>query len=714
MTEAGRLRLGRNSVVTRRKVVHELTQERTGKAIGYVQEIPGGAVFEIGNDWLTRRIHVLSGRIGTTSLTNNAHGEEYLDETNSELEVEIHGEGQTVTLDYKDFEYKGHSTPEWSDEVRRVEVKLEAKLNDLPLRVSVFYEARAGDNCIRKWVRVLPCELEGFAIRRVTIESMRFREMVEGVTPQTRYLRQYDNHEDRVHSEPDKVNTAEPSKRFSFGDLARSVVTYWGYGEGLFFFTQSLLGEEQFFRPKGLVMKQRDHVPLSEGLTTGPAVIGAYSGEPEIGFKRYNEYLLNNWCAVGPKKLPVSWSTWLITLEGNKALYANYDRSFLLEYIPLVEQAGFFDILHLDLGWEAGYPMRVDPAKFPNGISEITKRAKAAGLDMTYWVNPFSASYWKSSFESEHPEWLVPNKVSGRSGANAICVMTDYFDYVKERYIALATEMNARVIYWDGNDWNIPECTATNHYHRDQHELEVKAWKRLAELCEAAHEARPDLLFVCFSLPFDNHRLHWLDQEQISDTYSYPTVQSELIQRQQLYQMTFEHPYKAIWGSWYGINWHNAGDANLSSRPMEELVHAEMSMIGNGIAQAGGGFDFKQAPAEFMEFLKKLFAFRKRFERYFDTYQHVLGFPDGKQVDGEGHIVDDSGFIVLVNPTREKQKVKVPLSEVELELSESKQHELSDWSGLEKGIPLGTFDIDSGPELELGPLEVKYIGVNVS
>lgn len=691
------------------------------KAIGYVQDIPGGLVFEIGNDQLTRRVHILSRHIGTTSLTNNAHGEEYLEETLSEFEIEISGDGQVVTLDHKDFEYEGHVTPHWDDKVRTIEVRLQTLLNDVPLTISLFYEARAGEDFISKWIRIHPCELEDFVIRSVTVEKMRFREMIEGVTPKSRYPRQYDNYEDRVHSEPDKVDVSQPEKRFEFGDLSRSVLAYWGYGEGMFFFMQSLTGEEMFYRPKGLVMKQREYVPLKNGLTTGPAIIGAYMGEPEIGFKRYNQYLLKHWCAVTNKTLPVSWSTWLVTLEGNKPLYANYNRDLLLEYIPLIEQAGFFDILHLDLGWEADYPMQVDSTKFPKGISEIVKRAKAAGLDMTYWVNPFSASYWKSRIEDEHPEWLVPNKVSGRSGATAICIMTDYFDYVKERFVTLATEMNARVIYWDGNDWDIPECTATNHQHRPvdaaqgdgRHQLEVEATKRLAELCDVAHQARPDLLFVCFSLPFDNHRMPWLDQQQISDTYSFPTVQSELIQRQQLYQMTFEHPYKAIWGSWYGIHWHNAGDSNLAQRPMDELIHAEMSMIGNGIAQAGGGFDFKQAPPEFMKFLKKLFAFRKRFERYFDTYQHVLGFPDGERVDGEGHIIDNRGFIVLVNPTRETQKVKVPLNEVELELDEDVAHELTDWSNLEQGIPIGSFDIDSGPEIELGPLEVKYIGVNI-
>ena len=684
------------------------------KTIGFVQEIPGGFVYEIGNGLIARRIHAVAGRVGTTSLVHGVNAEEYLEETNTEFEITIAGEGQSIVLTSKDFELKGHDTTSWDDEKRTLALKLEADLSGKALPVTVFYEVKAGESFLRKWIEVGPCDMEGWVVRSVILESMRLKEQVEGVTPISRYPRQYDDHEDRVHSEPDKVNAEEPEKRFSFGDYARSIVTFWGYGEGMYFFTESLLGKEAFHRPTGLVMSQRDYMPLSEGLTTGAAVIGAYTGPPEVGFKRYTGHLLDHWCCVKGKSLPVSWSTWLITLEGNKGLYGSYDRNFLLEYIEYIKEAGFFDILHLDLGWEADFPMRVDTAKFPNGMSEIARRAKeAAGLDMTYWVNPFSASYWKSQIESEHPEWLAPGVVNGRSGATAICPITEYSDYVQNRFIELATELNARVIYWDGNDWNIRECHATNHGHSDQEELEVKAWKRLYEICNAAHEARPDLLFVVFSIPFNNHRLCVMDQEQVSDTYSYPTVQSELIQRQQLYQSTWEHPHKAIWGSWYGINWHNAGEANLFDRPMRELVHAEMSMIGNGIAQAGGGFNFKQAPPEFMAFLKKLFAFRKRFEDCFDSYQHVLGFPDGKQIDGEGHFVGEKGFIVLVNPTTETLSVKIPLAEAELELSADKKHELTDWSAMESGHPMGSFAIDKAPEIDLLPLDVRYIGVNI-
>jgi hypothetical protein len=291
--------------------------------------------------------------------------------------------------------------------------------------------------------------------------------------------------------------------------------------------------------------------------------------------------------------------------------------------------------------------------------------------------------------------------------------MSDYYDYVQERFMALVGEMNAQSIYWDGNDWNIPVCNARSHDHQDQNELEIKARKRLADICNQAHKARPDLVISAFSLPVDNHKLCALDQEQIADTHSFPTVQSELIQRQQIHQMSWEHPFHAIRGGWHGVNWHEAGEDNLTKRPLHELFHAEMSMIACGLAQAGGSIDLKQARPEFIEFLSKLFAFRKRFEIYFDTYQHVLGFPDGKSVDGSGHIIDGTGLIVLVNPTEDDLTVKIPLDAPELELSSEKKHILTDWSDLTSGQPIGSTKPGSAPEIELTGLQVKYIGVNL-
>ena len=684
------------------------------KTIGFAQEILGGYVFEIGNGWISRRIHCVSGRIGTTSLVNGINTEDYLEETIAEFEIVLTGEGQTVNFDHKDFHLTGYQTPNWDDSCRTLQLRLETEVNGVRLPISVFYEVRAGERFTRKWIEIEPCALENWTVRQVTLEKMKFREMVEGAIPRTRYSSMYPNHEDKVHTEPDKVDVTLPEQRLQFGDLSRAVLTYWGYGEGLYFFTESLTGEEVFHRPTGLMMKHRDSAPLTQGLTTGAAVIGAYSGPPEIGFKRYNEHLLKRWCAVGDKTAPVTWNTWLVTLAGGVPVHTDYGRDSLFEVIERLKEAGFYEALHLDLGWEAGYPLSYDEDKFPNGLSEIARRAKeAANLDMSYWVNPFSCRYWKSRLEQERPEYIVPGKVSGRSNASALCVMTEYYDYVRQRMIDLAVGLNARVIYWDGNDWNIPECSSNQHDHRDQSELQAKATRRLADICDAAHEARPDLIIAAFSLPFDNHRLCALDAQAIADTHSFPTVRAELIQRQQLYQMTFEHPYRAIWSSWYGVNWHEAGEDNLTKRSLRELIHAEMSMIGSGFTQAGASIDLEQARPEFVAIMRNLAKFRKRFERYFSTYQHVLGFPDGEHIDGAGHIIDGSGFIVLVNPTDQNQIVRLPLDEPELELPEGKKHKLSDWGTLERGIPLDSATAADAPEMELVPLEVRYIGVNV-
>ncbi len=63
-------------------------------ATGFTQQIPGGFVFEIGNGWVNRRMHYVGSRLATTSLVNNLSAEEYLEETTSEFELTICGEGR--------------------------------------------------------------------------------------------------------------------------------------------------------------------------------------------------------------------------------------------------------------------------------------------------------------------------------------------------------------------------------------------------------------------------------------------------------------------------------------------------------------------------------------------------------------------------------------------------------------------------------------------
>lgn len=681
---------------------------------GFELEVPGGWVFEIGNEWLIRRLYCINGSFATTSLSHGVSSEEYLETPLEEFAIILSKGNDRREVTFRDFTYVQHSILCQTESERLLRVDLETDFEGSKLPVSVFYQAQADKNFMRKWIEMPPTDIPGWIVESVTIENLKLKEMIEGIEPLSRYPQKFPNGEDNVHVTPDEVHTDPAIRKFSFGNASRSILAHWGLDEGLFFFMESILGSESFDRSKGMVMRQQEYTPLTKGLVTGAAVIGAYSGVPEIGFKRYTEFLSNNWCVASEKPTPVTWNTWFVTLKNNTPLLTNYDWSLILDYLELIHDAGFYDILHLDLGWEDGWPMAVDRTKFPHGMDKIVHRAKEYGIDMGFWVNPFSSNYWKSDVEDEHPEWLNPGKVSGQSSAHAICHLTDYFEYVKKRFIELVTRFNAKTIYWDGGDWNIPECSATNHAHSNNHELEVLATKRLVDLVKEVRETRPDVINTGFNLPFDNHRLCAFDREQVSDTYAYPMPQSELIQRQQIYQMTFEHPYNSIRGSWHGVDWQGASDKELLKRSMRELIHAEMSMIGNGAAQAGASIDLSQAKPEFVAFLRKMFAWRKRFEKYFTVYQHVLNFPDGENIEGEGHMIDGKGFLVLINPTNEEMSINLPLEEVELELQAGHKYEISDWSKFEQAVPLDKVRVGDNYELDFGPLEVRIIGIGIS
>ena len=202
---------------------------------GFAQEIPAGSCFEIGNDWLQRRIHCISGRIATTSLVNADPRRGVPRGDHRRVRDRDHGRGPARHARLQGLQVHRLRDPATgTTEARTLEIKLETDLNETPLRVSrVLRGCARATTSSASGSRSRPCELEGWAIRSVTIENMRFKEMVEGVVPQPRYLRQYDNHEDRVHSRAGQGEHrgAEPAVHVR-RPVARSVVTYLGLRRG--------------------------------------------------------------------------------------------------------------------------------------------------------------------------------------------------------------------------------------------------------------------------------------------------------------------------------------------------------------------------------------------------------------------------------------------------------------------------------------------------
>jgi hypothetical protein len=220
------------------------------------------------------------------------------------------------------------------------------------------------------------------------------------------------------------------------------------------------------------------------------------------------------------------------------------------------------------------------------------------------------------------------------------------------------------------------------------------------------------LQVIIWSAPPDIHWLRVTDHIQLSDIDT-PTIGvSEVIRRQQIYHASFQRPEVAIWGDWYGLQYRRNWDESLGL-PLNRLQYAEMSQLGNGATQAGGSYALPYAPPELTAFLAKMFTFRKQFGEYFKHYQHILGFPDGSNVEGEAHLIDGKGFILLYNPSDTEQTINLPLNEPELELAPNQSYSLTDWSTLEDGLPLGEAYPNDILPVSIPALGWLVIGLNI-
>lgn len=110
-------------------------------------------------------------------------------------------------------------------------------------------------------------------------------------------------------------------------------------------------------------------------------------------------------------------------------------------------------------------------------------------------------------------------------------------------------------------------------------------------------------------------------------------------------------------------------------------------------------------------YLNRFFKFRNRFEQYFEVCQRVSTDPSVEGVVGEAHIVDNKGFIILFNTSKDSRKVRLALDGATLNLKGGLK--LSDWTQLDSGTDMGTVESSERLEVELAPLSEKVIGINV-
>ncbi|MEI6042929.1 MAG: alpha-galactosidase [Chloroflexota bacterium] len=674
-----------------------------------IEEPKDLSVIVLSNGIITRVVQLSRTGPVTISLMNLLTGTEYLKATRSEFRLllshELTGNDQIVELPAEAFHMTSYSW-NWQSRPQQLQVELSGTFAKVPVQATLYYEVQEGTNFIRKWLKVAPFNAPGWVIREVVLEDWQAKEELEPLGIVQRYPELHADGSDQINyssgRDPNALDTSNPSQRFSLVPSSHEVAQHRDGKQGLYFFTESLFGKEQF--DGNLKLSNADFIEPKEGFSSGRAVIGTWQGSSEIGFKRYNDYIYNHYAVIKGKKDPVWLSTWYVYED-------KINEAELTQMVNNMQEAGFYDVLHIDAGWEKDAPLQVNTAedKFPEGLDLLAGKLNSAGLGMGLWMNPFSGHYQDitsyQSFREQHPDWIASN-------GTWICPLSGAGEYIRNRLLEIIQSWPLKELYWDGADWNLAGCDSKERGWRTPAEEHILTLKFFANLLQELHSFQSDLRVVVWSAPPDIHWLSVTDQVQLSDIDTPPLGLSELIRRQQIYHASFQRPAAAIWGDWYGLQYRRSWSESLGL-PLNRLQYAEMSQLGNGATQAGGSYALPYAHIELTAFLAKMFAFRKQFGSYFNYYQHILNFPDGSSVEGEAHLIDGKGFILLYNPQEIEQTINLPLNEPELELSPEKSYSLTDWSTLDTSQTIGDVYLNQSLPISVPALGWRIIGLNI-
>ncbi len=493
-------------------------------------------------------------------------------------------------------------------------------------------------------------------------------------------------------------------------------------GRGVYTFSNSPFGRE-YFQPGNLVLlDQYDHQALEEGFIGGPVVMGYFqAGGAEMGYSRFVNYLTRevSRMARNNKSSPVFFNTWIPWT--NKI---NNDQANIA--LDQTKQAGYFDLLHIDAGWEGTQSLQIDTNKFPGGFEALQEKAHQQNMGLSLWINPYSDSYFGYvNYETQHREdrdWhvVLTEGYLPKQGFNrgAFQVLSPYTDYVEEKLASLVSNYDIRMLYWDGADWNIRDSEVDFLDNDARQRLKVLGMKRLIKITDRLNSIRPDLVLVGWNAWVDPHLLSVFDQEQVTDIFNAPLGLAESARRKIYYAMSYVMPFGTIWSDWYGLTYSERKDSNNLKLPENQLEYAELSMLAKGVKEGAASVDPTQAKPELNLFLKNLFSFRKRFDSFFDVYQRLSEAPDPNRADASGHFVDGKGFAMVNNPTILNQQITIGFNPALLGLKPGKTYTIYDWSDLKQARKYGSlyFNPDGRTSyfsISLPPRTVKILSLDI-
>ncbi len=287
-----------------------LAQTPQNKAEAFLETQGNSLRLTLGTGAIRRVIEVGPQGIRTTGIFNRFTNRNYLAATRTEFRLVLSKEPAhqdlTAELAAEDFTFTGYNWIKQDENEQQISFNFEAFFEGQPVKLALYYQARAASGVIRKWLNVAPFRAPLWVIKWVTLEDWQAAPDLEpgGLFP--RYNSLYNDCQPRFNlaDKEKSVITENPAQRFAPVkapcDFSREIMVNPGQTEGLFFFQESLFGQEKFTSNNLLGMGNSDYVDPLQGFSSGKAVLGAWQGPPETGYKRYRDYIYQNFAAIRP------------------------------------------------------------------------------------------------------------------------------------------------------------------------------------------------------------------------------------------------------------------------------------------------------------------------------------------------------------------------------------------------------------------------------
>jgi len=246
--------------------------------------------FVIKNAGVARTISAFGGPLRTVKL--EANGVQVIRQPGVEFIIDLDYKGEAVSLAPADFEIREVDTVKLGTELRTT-LRLQCIREEIPLVMRLRYHSDPTGWYQQKSIEIEPCKkAAGAILRRIILDDQVLKPDYVPVMPAPRAA--------------DPVGTADPGSagRFVFDVPSSFAVIDRAAGRGLFFFVTSLVGKEGVGRSGSVRMWEEMYVPLEQGYETGRATIGAVKGPAELLFKRFREFVWDNYCVARKRPMP--------------------------------------------------------------------------------------------------------------------------------------------------------------------------------------------------------------------------------------------------------------------------------------------------------------------------------------------------------------------------------------------------------------------------